>query len=165
MVLAGCGDVAGPGLEGDRLLQTDALSYEWTVTRYGAQATIPYVFENRTGRTVYIPNCNGAFSAGLQRLVDGTWEQFWSPILPLCLSVPIGIPAGTAVQDTLHVSGAHVGSSVYPQLDTDDLPGVYRVVWYSAYVRLQYGADIHPEDGTELPLDSRVSNRFEMVTR
>jgi len=153
---AGCDIGAGPTLTGGPPpIRTDTLEYELQPSGVGLTLDIPYVYTNRTGRTVYIENCQGGFAMWLDRKVGDGWRTAWSPTLLLCLSQPIVIEDGATFADTLHVWGALPGQNVGPAFDTDDLDGVYRIVWGSAFFFSR--DDVY---GSQLPLDARISNEF-----
>ena len=117
---------------------------------------IPYSFTNRTGSTVYIPNCNGGFSLSLQMQEAGEWVHAWSPVILLCLSPPIVIEPDEVYQTTVDVVGCTSGGSCSPRLilpPTASTP--YRIVWWAALS--SYDPDRYPF-GDLIPLEERVSN-------
>jgi hypothetical protein len=147
------------GLESDsdRLIQTESLEYQFQPDWIGLRVEIPYVFTNRTGRRVYLVNCNGAFALHLERENEGAWRSAWGPALEDCLSPPIVIRRNATFADTLRVWGAPPGSNTRPQFDVNDPSGTYRIVWDHALSSFQ--ADRYPF-GPQIPLDARISNRF-----
>lgn len=151
----GCESSTGPGDLRRPAIWTDRPEYVVEQTSTGWRAEIPYTFVNRTGEPVYVPNCNGAFNLRLDRWQGTHWAPVWGPILPLCLSAPIVIEAGEALQDTVHFFAAPEGSNAYPQLKAPGVEGTYRLVWLAAV----HDYDI-PAGGTEVPLRYRTSNSF-----
>lgn len=155
VAVSGCGSSTGPESLDVPAIWTDRPEYVVKQTRAGWSAEIPYTFVNRTGEPVYVPNCNGAFNLRLDRWQGTRWVPAWGPILPLCLSAPIVIEAGEALQDTVHFFAAPEGSNAYPQLKAPGIEGTYRLVWLAAV----HDYDI-PAGGTEVPLRYRTSNSF-----
>ena len=145
-----CEDSTGLSLESEPLIQTDSPEYRLQPYGAGWRVQIPYTFTNRTGRTVYLANCNGGFGLHLDRDDNGTWRTAWSPVLLLCLSPPIVIGRHARFTDTLCVQGARPGTDVRPEFDLDDPSGTYRIVWDAAY----------SSSGPDIPLEARISNRF-----
>ncbi len=155
--LLGC-DAATGIRDDERLLQTESLVYELQPDWIGLRTEIPYTFTNRTGRTIYLVNCNGVFSAHLERENEGEWKIAWSPVIPLCLSSPIVIDQNTVFHDTLHIWGAPPDSIHHgPNFDLADPSGVYRIVWSTGLT--SFDANAQPF-GPMIKLDWRVSNRF-----
>lgn len=146
----------------DALFQTDSQSYIVTVDDQGYRGEIGVRFTNRTGRTVYFVNCHGTTGHTLEKLVDGKWETAWSPVMLLCLSPPITVPAGGTYDSRLQLYAGPPGSNAYPQFSSNDVEGTYRVVWHAALH--SYSPDRHPF-GEALPLAQRVSNRFTISVR
>ena len=122
---------------------------------------IPYSFTNRTGSTVYIPNCSGPFwidfGIALQMEEDGEWGGIWAPFVRLCLSPPIVIEPDEVYHATLSVVGCLVGNCG-PRLTlppTESTP--IRIKWTDALS--SYDPDADPF-GELIPLEERVSNSF-----
>ena len=157
-LLSGCLSVTGaPDLP---LLQTDVLTYELVWDDLGFMVSIPYAFTNRTGGSVYLENCSGAFALHLEREDGGDWHSAWAPVLPACLSSPIVIEEDELWVDTLKVWGGLPGSNFRPQFDVADPAGRYRIVWDEALSSFQDGLPF----GSPLPLAERVSNAFQLTT-
>lgn len=150
---------ATTGLSDDeRLLQTESFVYDLQPDWIGLRTEIPYTFINRTGRTIYLVNCNGVFSRYLERENEGEWKIAWSPLIPSCLSSPIAIEENAVFHDTLHVWGAPPDSvNQGPNFDLADPTGVYRIVWGTGLT--SFDAYAQPF-GPLIKLDWRVSNRF-----
>jgi hypothetical protein len=154
----GCDTSTALTRDPDPPIQTEALVYELRQDALGLGTEISYVFENRTGAPVYVVNCNGAFALRLERWSAGEWAPSWGPFLNQCLSPPIVINAGATLADALHVWGATPGSNTYPQFETSDPSGVYRIVWLAALSSFQNRLPFGPE----IPLEFRVSNEFRL---
>jgi len=75
VVGAGCSSITEPARDENAPIQTDRLTYRLRAEGPGRGVTIPYVFHNRTGATVYVVNCANAFHLTLQRLEDGEWQD------------------------------------------------------------------------------------------
>lgn len=158
LALAACDTFTEPGDEFGPVIQTDSLEYHLIPRWGGLRVDIPYTFENRTGRRVFLVNCNSTFNILLQREQDGEWKNAWSPLLPSCLSPPIVIEANATFADILRVWGAPPDSTNWgPNFDVADPSGVYRIVWGTGLWSFQ--SDTLPF-GPQIPLKWRVSNRF-----
>ena len=150
----GVNQIEGP------LLQTEALEYRLIETAIGYETEIPYSFTNRTGSKVFLANCKGNVSPGLERNHDGQWVPDWTPVKLMCLSSPVVILRGDEYHDTLRVFAGPFGSNLHPQFKSEDVGGVYRLRWEGAYST--YDPDQYPF-GKELPLGLRVSNSFVLI--
>ncbi len=140
-------------------IRTDRAEYTARRVADGVEVEIPFTYTNRTGRTVYVVNCNGIAPPGLQKRVDGEWMRAWSAAVPLCLSPPIVIGAGRTYTDTLRVFAGTPSSGVAPVLEVEEVEGVYRLVWEN--VVHDYD-DARPGFGEPLPLEARISNPFRL---
>ena len=157
LLIVGCDSQAELEREHEALIQTEETAYRLATNEDRVVAEISYKFENRTGEYVYLSNCKGSFRLHLERLNGDTWETVWSPFQRLCLSSPITIEAGEVYESTLRVWAGSPRSKLYPQFDAPGPPGVYRIVWDSAFST--YSADELPF-GSVLPLHQRISNAF-----
>lgn len=97
---------------------------------------------------LYLDNCNGAFSWGLERQAAGTWKPAWTVATNACHSAPLVIPAGESREFTEAVTldrGATLPSDRY------------RVAVYGLY-------SIHDSEdhsaNTEVPHGLRLSEPF-----
>ena len=152
LCLVGCGSPLSVDRDEIPLLQTDALTYEWRSRRWHSELDIPYVFENRSGTTVFLVNCNGDTAPLLERTNGIEWEAAPGPgrIRAGCLSAPVIIDPGGVFYDTLRLLAL-------PE-DEDTLPeGVYRLIWDIALT--SFDRDSFPL-GKALPTELRVSNAF-----
>jgi hypothetical protein len=146
----GCDSATGPS-DDQRLIQTESPAYQLQRKGIALTAEIPYTFTNRTGRTVYLGNCNGAFSILLEREDEDGWKTAWAPWRQTCLSPPIVIEANTVFHDTLYVWGAPADSTnISPHFDQDEPSRVYRIVWGTG---LWFNAVL-------INRNWRISNRF-----
>jgi hypothetical protein len=157
----GCGEVVAPEFTPPTrdvapLFQTDSLAY--TMRRVGSvnTVTIGVTFVNRTSDTAYIPNCHGASSMRLDKLVGDEWRPAWSPVVSLCLSAPIVVGVGATYTTQIFASGGDLGSNTAPQFAFPEIDGEYRFVWLSLQT------DPEPESGNLFPFETRVSNRFRL---
>jgi hypothetical protein len=154
---------AGARLAGDRdtgaAFQTDSLVYTLVRGPQGIEGRIGYVFTNPTDAPVYIVNCRAQTALRLQKHTDAGWIDAWSPVVLDCLSPPIVVPPGDRRADEVPVFAGAPGSNVHPQFLVDRVPGVYRIVWH--HVLSSYDDRRYPF-GEPLPLEQRVSNRFEL---
>jgi hypothetical protein len=141
------------------LFQTDAPAYTFTATGLGTEGRIRATLVNRTGRTLYFVNCNGATSLSIQRLDGEGWTWFWSPVLLDCLSPPITVPAGGTYTFDIRVHAGKAGSNQHPQFAGPLRTGRYRVIWHDAYFSYQSRLPW----GEPVPESQRVSNSFVIV--
>lgn len=162
VTMSACSGVVGLS-DSQRLIQTEAASYQLALVgegrNQGLEASIPYTFENRTGGTVYLPNCRGDFALRLEHATENGWEAAWSPIQLACLGPPIVIQPGSLYSDTLYVWGGLPGTNGHPQFSSDDPSGTYRIVWIDAVS--EYHEDRRPF-GPQIAHEFRISNQFEL---
>jgi len=153
----------GSGIELPRdlepLLQTEVLEYRLTAESISLTAQIPYTFENRTGASVFLVNCNGDFALLLQRLEGNEWVTRWGPLINSCLSPPIVIDDGELYSDTVYVWGAQHGSNAMPQFRVADPGGTYRILWVDALSSFQNTLPFGPQIAEAY----RVSNSFLLI--
>jgi hypothetical protein len=154
---ASCDSPLSVERDADAAIQTDRLEYTLREAGSGFEVEIPYSFTNTTGSKVYLVNCNQYVEALLELKAFDGWVVGWAPALEDCLSPPIIIEPGEVFQDTIRVHAARFGSNTYPQFQSADPEGVYRIRWENALT--SFDADQYPF-GEPLPLDGRVSNRF-----
>ncbi len=127
---------------------TDRARYELRPGPYGPQTTIVTTFTAPADKPVYLLNCNGALSVGMQRREGNTWARGWIAEINACHSQPILVPAGKTHTATMTpVDRSHMPVP----------PGTYRAIWYG--VLTSYDSDEH-RAGDELPLEQRVSAPF-----
>ena len=123
----------------------------------GLATEIPLTYENQTAQTFYIVNYCGQKASILEQIVEGAWEQFWSPTFCSRLGPPIVVEPGGVLADTLDLWGAPPGSNAAPQFASDDVEGTYRIV--TRQVVFNFDAD-RPDLGDPVGLEYRVSNAF-----
>ena len=134
----------------DAPVLTDHTRYVFQPGPYGPQTTIVTTFQ--PDRTVYVMNCNGAMTHGLQRLQAGQWVDAWVTEINGCFSSPIVIPAGgRRVATMTPVSRAGIWTIE---------PGTYRAVWHNVYTSFVPDAPPGRPLGEVLPLERRVSAPF-----
>lgn len=141
------------------LIQTDRASYTLSWNAPLLMTRIAYVFTNRTGHTVYLPNCRGEFGVELERGDGAPWKVAWAPVLLMCLSAPIVIEARATFAGILLVAGGLPGSNVGPQFYRADPSGRYRLVW----TQVLSSYDPSTVSGKMVPEEDRVSNSFELT--
>lgn len=156
--LAGCSMAAGPEDLDSPAIRTDAREYALESDERGWRAEIPYTFVNRTGEDVYLENCHGGFGLRLDRWqeAEGEWVTAWSPVLLMCLSAPIVIPAGESFQDTIGLFAGYPDGNAGPTFEVDEVGGTYRIVWIAGTHRDGRGES----RGEQIPFEHRVSNSF-----
>ncbi|HEX8255488.1 MAG TPA: hypothetical protein VF846_20275 [Thermoanaerobaculia bacterium] len=141
---------------------TDRTRYLFTDGQFGREVTIISTLTAPPDRDIYLVNCNGAFTTGLQRQVAGKWENAWVASTNACFSQPIKVVAGARHTGTLIIrrgSGAVVNGRA-----TDEAlpPGTYRVIWHNVLTSYD------PNDLTsrnELPIEQRVSAPIVLADR
>lgn len=133
-------------------IHTDQTTYVLETNASGWEGVIQIEYVNASARKMYLGNCHGAYSYFLEKREGEEWVPAWSPILPMCKSPDIEIPAGEVFSDAVWVHGARPGTNVEPKFDVDEIDGTYRLVIFANW------ADEAP------PLEYRVSNTFEIRT-
>jgi hypothetical protein len=104
---------------------------------------------------LYVVNCNGQISTGLQAERDGLWTDVWTGAINQCLSEPIVIPPGESYgYDVLVRRGS---GSVKDGVNDLPPPGTYRVVWHGVLrsfdpERYPFGEPIPEELRTSSPI-------------
>jgi hypothetical protein len=116
-------------------------------TRYNLGEEITIISTFTPARTVYVMNCNGAITTGLQRREGDQWTNAWIATINGCFSAPIVIEPGGRHLGTLSIRE----DGAFPKLT----PGTYRVVWHN--VMQTFDANVHPPRGEELPIEERAS--------
>lgn len=111
---------------------------------YGPQLTMKTTLRAPADRPLYVVNCNGAMTHGLQRLEGGTWTNAWIAEINGCYSRPIVIPPGG------HYSA--IMTPVSRPATWTITPGTYRAVWHNVL--------LSEDPREELPLEQRVSAPF-----
>lgn len=139
--------------------QTDSLAYTLRAGSVGYEGRVGVTLTNRSGRTAYIVNCNGATAVSFEKLVEGRWQAVWEPPIPACLSAPITVPAGETYRTSVYVFSGYPGTNWHPQFAGTEIAGVYRAVWHNVLRSFQPQLPF----GEPLPLEARVSNRFALA--
>lgn len=158
-ILMGCDTLAGPS-ESDPPLQTDRPEYTLHRADGALTTEIPFTYTNTTGHAVFVVNCNQSAPPTLEKRIEGRWETAWTPIVLLCLSLPIVIEPGETYADTLRVNGADPASDMYPRFRVEEVEGTYRLVW--PLVLYNYDPD-RQGFGDKLALKDRISNTFTLT--
>lgn len=112
-------------------MQTDSLVYYMTEDGPWRSVTIPFRYRNDTGKTIYIVNCHGGLTIGMEKRIGDEWTWFYSPVVLDCLSPPITIAPGAIYEGTGSVGGALPGGNYAPEFGSAELDGEYRLVWSS----------------------------------
>ena len=164
LALAACVPPPGPpapgGPGGGAPVRTSAAEYRLRATPDGYAAEIPYAYANRSGGPLYLVNCSGRVTPGLQRRAGEGWGGTWDFETDTCPSPPVVIAAGTTYRDTLwaHVT-AHHPHGLLAELDSSGGGGTYRLILFE--VLASYDPEARPH-GPVVPLEERVSNAFRL---
>jgi len=148
-----CSDATAPREPATPDFRTDSASYTLRAGSIAYQGIISVSYTNHTGAAVSFANCMGTTDVELEKLVSGAWVSVWSPVMPLCMSLPITVAPNATWRTTVYVSGAYPEVNADPKFSVTDVPGTYRAVWTQATVG-NTGA------GDPLPEVHRVSNAF-----
>lgn len=164
-LLAGCAEwqlsaPAASAAASDAPITTTAASYALRHADGGIATEVGIRFENESDRTMYIVNCRGLLAPVLEKRVDGAWVRYWSPALPRCLSAPIVIEPGAAIDERIQVWGAMPGMNWAPVWASAHVAGTYRIVLHS--IVYDYDGD-RQGFGEPVPLELRVSNEFTLT--
>lgn len=150
-------DTAGSGVKEKRTvdravetmyaIETDRSEYALVEGAYGPQVRIVASFTAPEDSAVFIVNCNGAITTGLQRRDGSEWRNAWIAETNGCMSAPIVVDPGATHTETMAVVSRDPGSGLIQR-------GTYRVAWHNMYTSFD------PESlsaGVELPLAQRIS--------
>ena len=132
-------------------IRTDQKQYVFQHGPSGLETTIVATLKAPADQILYLMNCNGAISTGLQRKVGEEWVDAWIPPINGCLSPPIEIPPGGEMTRTLIV---RPGDVMYPPNGQQLESGTYRVAWHNVFTSYDSNG---PPFGERLPLEQRVS--------
>ena len=148
-------------VERDRVasFQTDSLSYQLRAGSVGYEVEIGVVFTNKSPATAYFQNCGGLTAVSLERLINDKWTPVWTPVIPSCLNQPIVVQPLDSHRITVDVFGGYPGCNCAPQFATNDLTGVYRLVWSQLFSSYKATTTTY---SSALPFEMRVSNPFEL---
>jgi hypothetical protein len=136
---------------------TDRALYVMQEGPFGPETTIVSTYTAPANHDVYLLNCNGAFSVGLQRPKGDGWEHVWAPGMNACMSPPIVIGAGQSRQATIVVDSGADAAVSSRRTETKIATGTYRVVWHGLLGSFDPNAS---PPGRDLPLEQRVSAPF-----
>jgi len=126
-----------------------------TVNEDNLEGQFEYMFENRTGSTLFVPISFGPIFPTLEKWVDGRWVPVFGPTFGIDRG-DLAIEPGETVVLPYDAGGGVPGSRTIPQFavdSVDQIEGFYRMVWQD--VRL--GTD---HDSPLPPFEFRVSNTF-----
>jgi hypothetical protein len=144
---------AGSGGEPVKGFRTSQLHYDATRVAEGIEISIPYVYRNATGDSVYFINCNEIIVPSLEQPTGDTWSSVWTGASPACMSLPVVVPPDGEYMDTVRVLAR---PDMDPRFNVADPDGTYRLVWHGVV----HSYRNEPPLGTPLPLDERTSNEF-----
>jgi hypothetical protein len=136
-----------------RGFRTSQLHYDARRVADGVEISIPYVYRNPTGDSVYFINCNEIIVPSLEKQTGDTWSSVWTGATPACLSLPVVVPPDGEYSDTIRVLAR---PDMDPRFNVADPAGTYRLVWHGVV----HSYRTEPPLGTPLPQDERTSNEF-----
>ena len=139
----------------------DQENYTLDRTTDGYRVEIPFTYHNRSGRTIYVVNCNGAAPPVLEKNKGETWTVAWSGGAPDCLSPAIEIRNGSTYHDTLHVFAADPTTGIRPRFEDGEPQGTYRLL--SNSLLWSFDASTYPF-GEDIPVELRQSEPFLLQT-
>lgn len=137
-------------------IQTDSLlvHLRYGDNTYVATAPIHVTIYNPLRDTLFLSNCQGETAPTLEKRDAGVWVPVWQGIMSGCYTPPIAIAPGDHYALSVNFIAGRKGSSIAPQLQVEDVPGVYRLVWNG----------LGPSRAApSSPVDSHVSNDFAVV--
>ena len=139
-------------------LTTDSLEYGVSQAGGLYQAAIGFTYTNRTDTVLSVNYCRVPGPPTLEKRVDGQWVRAYDAVRLLCLAIPpFRLPAGESYHADLRLAVGVPGANVFPQLDVDSIPGVYRLRW-----ALHVGPN---PDATDTTMVQAISNEFRLVLR
>lgn len=170
--MPGCADSNEPALksatergtaiqQSSPALRTRADSYTLTATEAGYQGIIEFSFHNPTDQTVYIANCNGENPPELQKLIDGKWVTAWRGYQSSCSDAPITVGPHQQYRHRFGVFGGFPSNDAYPKFLVPEIGGTYRLLWHKVGDFKDHR--VSTSLGAELPLESRISNQFQIT--
>lgn len=153
LAVAAC-DSAPPDTDAE--LRTDADAYLAAITDWGVEFEAELTYTNTSDQTVYFTGCVLPEAPVLEKRVGDEWVVAYSPGALLCLSSPLDVAPGGAVDYTVGVAGCtgdRCGPEWLPGPAPRSVPGTYR---------FRTGVATAVRDG--LPVRSRdvVSNTFRL---
>lgn len=154
--LIGCdGGFLGLGNDRNAIFRTDRAVYALQPTELGLEVSIPFTYQNRTGRRIHILNCIGFAPPHLEKRVGHEWVFAWATATPDCISPPIPIPYLGTYADEVPVF--HGLGEVHPKFEVVPIDGTYRLVWDA--IRWNNDGSLY-SIGDTLPRRLRVSEPF-----
>jgi hypothetical protein len=148
--------------ESPPLLMTDSAVYTLQWDGRGWFTTIGFEYQNSSGDTLYVVNCNQHVTLNVQKRDSLSWTDFWYGATDACLSAPIEIAPGATYQGELSIWGAPAGNTSTTAFLSDDFADAYRLKWNQLMVNY---TGRPPRLGDTLPEARRVSNNFKFRLR
>jgi hypothetical protein len=142
------------------LFQTDSLSYRLRAGAIGYEVEIGLVFTNRSPATAYVANCIGGTNLQIEKLVAEKWVVYWETEMLACVSPPILVQPFQRWPITIRVFGGYADCNCGPRFASDDLAGVYRVVFRDVYSSFNAATGAY---SSPLTFSMRISNPFTLV--
>lgn len=139
-------------------VQTGASSYAVEDLSFGRVIPVDVTFTNTLSETVYIGDCGGMPSR-LEKRLGLRWVLVGGEGTLDCGGTTAVLEPGETHSRTIRYYGMPRGSNSYPQFETDDLPGQYRIVF------TEIAVDRTETDliGRLIPHELRTSNTFTVV--
>ena len=158
IALASCSPLDALGVDHRRTaaaagaaLRTDSAVYHVRTGEYAHEVSMGLTYTNWTGRRLHVSTCHTPAPPTLQKWVAGEWVTAYSPATLLCAGHPVVIEPRRRYELSYHVL-AMLRPNHYPRLEVAEIPGTYRLLWHAVYA----------PDGSEISIDDRISNTFEL---
>lgn len=139
-------------------VQTGASSYAVEDLSFGRVIPVDVTFTNTLSEIVYIGHCGGMPSR-LEKRHGLRWVLVGGEGTLDCGGTTVVLEPGKTYSRTIRYYGMPRGSNSYPQFETDDLRGEYRIVLTEVAVDR---SDADPV-GRLIPHRNRSSNTFTVV--
>lgn len=166
LVLAACGQeltagelVVPPPINDESMVTVTAQEFRVRSDGGVLTAAIPFVLINQTTEQISLKNCAGGYGVVLERREGTRWVHAWTPERQDCLSPPILLGTGEAMEDIFRLRAGAQGSSEPPPLEGGAVPGTYRIVILDAYWDYNHAG---PPWGTAVPRPWLSSNSFDL---
>ncbi len=160
LLLAGCDGFGALALASDEqgvVFRTSDTRYTLSIADGIAKLEIPFTYENHTGRTLHVVNCNGMAPPILEKREGERWVLAYAPAVPACLSAAIRIRDGDTYGGTLYVDAAVPARRDRQSFEVEEVEGTYRLVWPG--VLYDFDATRYPF-GEEVELELRTGEEF-----
>jgi hypothetical protein len=140
-------------------VQTGSASYFVEDAAFGGIVIkVDITFTNTLPETVYIGHCGGMPSR-LEKRLGLRWMPVGGEGTLDCGGTTAVLDPGETYSRTIQFIGMPRGSNSYPQFETDDLPGEYRIVLTEVATDRSEGDPV----GRLIPHRQRTSNTFTVV--